>query len=188
MFLRRLWLGGPLGVLVAVLAHVAGFGADHVPGSVHAAELLGVLGATLALLALAVFVRGVASGAIAGVTARSAPPEFARRLRTLAFDSAMLTLVGALAFALIEVCEGHLAVGGSLRAAFALLPVALGVAVLAPRAARSLHAAGSCVGASLAGPQRARNASVVTRAMRRRHGCGRAQLGTLGGRAPPHLA
>lgn len=134
MTLRRAAAALPLALSVAVVAHVAGFGADHVPGGGHAAVLLFGLFAALAALA------GWTFGA--GYFGRPSRPSIA----TSATDGylwATLTAGGALAFLAMEAIEGHLALApGSLAALLALVPSALLVAICSRRLEASALRAG----------------------------------------------
>lgn len=134
MTLRVSWAGLPLAVLVAVLAHVAGFGSSHAPGNGHATGLLVALGLALALLVASVFLLAAAGGSgAARSVARPGSPANVLGLATL----------GAAVLLAIEIAEGHAALAGSLPALAALLPIAALVALVARHAHCSLDAAGA---------------------------------------------
>jgi hypothetical protein len=147
MLLRRLLAGGPLAVLVAVLAHVAGFGFTHAPGTTHALDLAVALGSALATLVGVVVLRGFARGR--GPRAQIVPVTLVRPWSTRFASVAELTGFAALAFVAIEALEGNLAFGGSLRAIIALVPIAMLVAWLAPHAGTTLREIGISLRAPL---------------------------------------
>lgn len=176
MPLRRLWAGLPLAVLVALLAHVAGFGFAHVPGGGHVASLLVTLAVALAALALAAFARAV----------------FTRRSIATTTDvrksAAWLAFLGAVAFAAIELAEGHGIFDAGLRPLLTTLPLALVVALFARGADRALARVAARIatylrrerartGSDYLGRTRARIATVA-------HDVRRATCG----RAPPRFA
>ncbi len=186
MLLRRIGTGVPLAVFVAVLAHVAGFGRDHAPGTGHAIDLFAMLAVAFVTLASAIVVRAFAAVRDGRHVAHRSD---ARSLGWHATRIAGLAALAAIAFAAIEACEGNANIGGSLRAIAALLPLATLIALLSRRAHRSLHALGSRIGVAygvraargIAGSSRHRRlARVVARSTVR--------AGRRHGRAPPRIA
>ena len=136
MISRSRLIAVPLAVLVAVLAHVAGFGTEHVAGGAYAGTLLTTLGAALG----AAFAAGFLDAAIRpGI-----------RIATWSRDRYLAhTLLGGglLAYTAIEVLEGHANLGGSLRASLALVPSAAIVAWIARFAADLCNRAGTALAA-----------------------------------------
>ncbi len=127
MTARRLPVAVPLGVLVAVLAHLAGFGFGHAPGGPHATELLQVLGSALLLVLLCGFF---------GALLR---PASVRRLLGAKGDVSgllLLAVTGFAAYALIELAEGHFTLAGALRGLLYSLPAAALVGLAARAVAR----------------------------------------------------
>ena len=186
MLLRRLLVGGPLAILVAVLAHVAGFGFAHAPGTGHALDLAIALGSAFATLGCAVVLRGFARGR--GPTARSTvrlpfPALLAKRTSV-----AELSAFAALAFVAIEALEGNLAFGESLRAIAALVPFAILVAWLAPQANRKLVEIGISLRTSF--ETRRRDGAVLSFARESVHVFATSQCASSRrrGRAPPLTA
>ena len=174
MLLRRLLVGGPLAVLVAVLAHVVGFGFAHAPGTAHALDLAVALGSALATLGSATVLWGSAR-------------ENELRARSTIASVAELSAFAALAFVAIEALEGNVALGGSLRAFAALVPIAMLVAWLAPRADTKLREFGISLRASL---QRYRDdiALCFARASTRLLATSQTTSSRCRGRAPPQHA
>ena len=178
MTLRRLPAAAILALLVAVLAHVAGVGFDHAPGSAHAAALLGTLGVSLFFALAAAFCGGALRGRGPSIATTAAS----------GYSALGLAAGGFAGYALIELFEGHLTLGGALRALVAVVPVALGVAF----AARTIAAAAQRAGARFAGFVRVRG----RRAAPRHPAHGRSRLRAVSafarrasrGRAPPALA
>ena len=142
MSLRRLPAALALAVLVALTAHVAGFGTSHTPGGTHGSELLGAALAAFVLL-LVTAVLWIAFGR----TRRLTLSEAASLLRTalpgagsLLASAALLAIGGLAAFAGIELLEGHAPLAGW---APLLVPLcALLAALLAPLLSRPLAALG----------------------------------------------
>ena len=140
MSLRQMGVVVPLAVLVAVLAHLAGFGADHAPGAAHAHGLLASLAAGLALSALATLLLGALR------------PH--RRDRTPWQQERWLPMLlaggGALAYASIEAVEGRFWSHGTVRSLVAIVPVAVVVWRLARCAATMLRSSGAALAAIVA--------------------------------------
>jgi len=178
MSLRRLPVAALLAAVVAVLAHVAGAGFDHAPGAARAPGLLGSLGAALALALLGAFF----AGALRGV--RPAIATHRIRGKTLAG----LAAGGFAGFVAIEALEGHLALGGALRALAAVVPAALLVLLTARALRRSAGRAGAWF-ASFARSRGAAGAALVASPGRRRLAAPDSP-GRSGarGRAPPFAA
>ena len=175
MCLRRLGLAVPLAFLVAILAHLAGFGADHAPGAAHAHGLLLGLAATLGLLALAT----IFAGAL----------RLERRDKGTSPQAPWLPIVlaagGFAAFGAIELVEGHAPFGGGLRALAAIGPAAVLVAKISRIAARMLRRTGAALAAlapphSLPLPRFA-----ATRLLRMAASRSADARGSARGRAPP---
>jgi hypothetical protein len=136
MTLRRALAASPLALLVAVFAHISAFGFSHAAGAQRAPELLGTLGAALALGVVAAF----ASGLLRGAHAR------AERGATRWYAPLALAAAGVASFGCIEFSEGHFAIRALLEAAVVSIPFAYVVASIA-RATRSvLRAAGATYG------------------------------------------
>lgn len=186
MLLRRLLVGGPLAVLVAVLAHVAGFGFAHAPGTTHALDLVVALGSALATLGSIVVLRGFARGR--GPRARGVPVPLAQPWHARLGSIAELIAFAALAFVAIEALEGNLAFGGSLRAIVALVPFAMLVGWLAPRAGTSLSDIGIALRASLQTRGRYHIALAMAYTSARVVAISRAAATCRRGRAPPLTA
>jgi len=178
MSLRRLPGAALLAALVAVLAHVAGAGFDHAPGAAHAPDLLGSLGAALALAVLATFFGGAFRGVRPSIATSTGGGKSLLGLAAGGFAG----------FLAIELLEGHLALGGALRALGAVLPAALAVMLAAGRIGRAAGLAGARF-ASFARSRGGAVAAALTSLGRARlaaadfPGCSRAR-----GRAPPLLA
>lgn len=99
-----------------------------------------------------------------------------------------LAAIGALAFLAIEGLEGNLALGGSLRsvvALVALVPIAMLVRWLAPRAGTALCEIGISLRASLQTRGRETSALVSTRASMRVVATSQTVFTRDRGRAPP---
>ncbi|GAC1490802.1 MAG: hypothetical protein NVS1B2_01190 [Vulcanimicrobiaceae bacterium] len=184
MLLRRLGSSVPLAVFVAVLAHVAGFGSTHAPGSQHAIELLVALAVALAALAGGIVVRAALAAAGHRRVAHVPPSPLGHRLAS----AGVLAAFAALAFAAIEASEGNVIVDGSVRALVALLPIATLVTLLAPRARRALHAIGTRVAVALVAHVRRDGARFAARRLVRAIARSADRRGTRLGRAPPHIA
>ncbi|GAC1548378.1 MAG: hypothetical protein NVS3B16_21250 [Vulcanimicrobiaceae bacterium] len=118
MALRRLLVAVPLAVLVAVLAHVAGFGFAHAPGGDHASALFELLAGSLAaLLAGAVY-----RGSVASTPTPIATKHAGRK------GAVALAVLAAGALAAIELAEGHSLFGSAgLLPLLALIPLAVAV-------------------------------------------------------------
>ncbi len=178
MTLRRLGLAVPLAVLVAVLAHVVGFGAEHAPGAAHAAGLLTTLGVALGLAALVTLF----AAALRADRRDGASPQQDRWLPLF------LALGGAVAYGAIELAEGHTPLGGGAGALVSLVPAAALVSGLARLASRMLRLSGMALAALV--PASSRRLPRFAPAPARRpdpagttHG-----PGAHFGRAPPTLA
>jgi len=187
MNLRRLLVAAPLALLVAILAHVAGFGTTH--------ELGGERGLTLLLSALAAL--GGLAGAAAFAAALGRPADLAdvvRQLRgALPGSGEIVPFAGVLfggslvAFWSLELLEGH----GPLAALW-VLPVA---AVLAVGTAWTVRAATRWLArAGLAFAAFARELQVGLALLfapleaRYVRAHARSRYGTRRGRAPPQQA
>jgi hypothetical protein len=144
MTLKRALSTAPLAVAVAVLAHVAVFGHGHAPGADHAAALLTVLAAALALWLGATFFAGALG--FAAPIATSGCIGYRGPLALAALSAAT--------FGLIEFSEGHLAAAPWLHVVFAILPIALVVAWLSARAGRAVYDAGNALAGSVSRPRR----------------------------------
>jgi hypothetical protein len=99
----------------------------------------------------------------------------------------LLALAGVGAFGLIELSEGHFALGALLQAALASIPLAYLVAFAARSARRAAHQAGA-ICARYASRKNGRNSSAsATLARRRSHLPVASPIarGTSRGRAPP---
>lgn len=180
MLLRRLFVGGPLAVLVAVLAHVAGFGFAHAPGTTHALDLVVALGSALATLGSIVVLRSFARG-------RGPHPQSVPMHARLGSISELIAFA-ALAFVAIEALEGNLAFGGSLRAIVALVPFAMLVDWLAPHAGTTLSDIGIALRDSLQTRGRYRIAPASAYTSVRVVATSQAASARRRGRAPPLTA
>ena len=182
MTLRRLPAALALSALVAVLVHLAAFGLEHAPGRSQAPVLLGMVAAGLVLAALVSFFE-FAFGRAAGGSLRPASPI----ATTIAPVYAALGLASAgfCAFALIELAEGHLSLGGVLRALAAAAPVAALVLFAAGRFRRVLEQAGGLFGRFVRRPQTAR--IVISRRSQATTFATVYARGARRGRAPPHF-
>ena len=186
MLLRRLFVGAPLAVVVAVVAHVAGFGFAHAPGTTHALDLAFALGSALAALAGGVILRGFARGRAFRLPGASQP--LARSRHANLASVAQLTAFAALAFIAIEALEGNLAHVGSLHALVALValvPIAMVVGWLAPRAGATLCELGSSLRASLGTRGRDPLALALARRSTRVFAASQFAFARRRGRAPP---
>ena len=172
---RRLAVAAPLALLVAILAHAAGFGADHAPGADHARELVTSLGVALALLALATLLE-----AAFGIDRRDAGS--ARQDRWLPIA---LAAGGACAYAAIEFAEGHALFGGSLRALAAILPAAALIGQVARLAARFLRYSGAALAGCLPAPSLVDPAAARLSQARPVRASSADVRGCVWGRAPP---
>jgi hypothetical protein len=184
MTLRRLLVTAPLALLVAVFAHLAGFGTGHELGGDHGASLIS--SALAALFALA------GAGALAAALGRAdSPADVAAELRRALPGSGELLPFAAWLFAGslpafwgLEVLEGHGPFGAGWMlpaAALAALGVALAVRLLTgwlAQAGLALAALAAAVGLAVAprlAPLEIRSLSAAQRLAR----------GTRRGRAPP---
>lgn len=177
MRLRWLWAGVPLAVLVAVLTHVVAFGTGHAAGGTYAFALLGLLAAALALR----FGAGFLSAAVARRSAFATEHELGKSALALAS-------VASLIFAGLEIAEGHDTLAAGVLPALALLPIALGVLVLARQLDRVASRAGSLAATYL---RRARIHLVATFARRTRSRVAALAIQArriARGRAPPRFA
>jgi hypothetical protein len=164
-----------LAVSVAVLAHLVVFGTSHAPGAAHAPELLGTLGA---LLGLGVF--GAFLGGALGL--RRTPIATRSQLR---YEPLLLALASAGTFALIEISEGHLALGPCFKALLVCLPLAFAALAVARATHRAVRAAGVRF-AALTRPRRPRRAAIVlSRRRPPRTFATAVARGSRRGRAPP---
>jgi hypothetical protein len=136
MTLRRALSASPLALLVAVVAHVSAFGFSHAPGAERAPELLGALGAALALGVAGAFTSGLLGG-----LRTDAEPVPARWYAPL-----FLAAAGAASFGCIEFSEGHFALRTLLEAAVVSVPLAYLVAFVARATRRVLRTAGATYG------------------------------------------
>jgi len=142
MTLRRLSAGIPLAAVTAVLVHVAATGFDHVPGLAQAPRLGAVLGASLALAALTVFLRAILMPRQHSIATKAPNAESPLLLGTAGFGF----------YLALELFEGH-GVAVTLPALCAALPLATVVIRGARAIATFLQAAGRAL---------ARFASAVT--------------------------
>lgn len=178
MPLRRLVLGVPLASLVAVLAHVAGFGYAHAPGGDHATALLSAVAAALVALLAAGFVRAAVAGAPEPIATNGAGNKSALALAARA----------AVAFAAIEIAEGHSILAG-VRPLLALVPLAFLVAAVTRRAAGFARRAGARVAAVYLRRLRARSMATFVERMRARvRAYDIVARHVARGRAPPRFA
>jgi hypothetical protein len=187
MALRRVLVTAPLAVLVALTAHVAGFGGDHVLGGVHAAGLLalGVGGSILlAILALG----------WVGLTETDAG-RAERALRAMLparggiFPAALvLGVSGSIVFACGELLEGHLP-PVTLGSLLAITASAVVIAAVARGLARWLAAGGVALASLI--PLARRPSAAPARAAERADALlapPSQARGARRGRAPPHSA
>ena len=187
MTLRRLLVAAPLAMLVAVLAHVAGFGADHVLGGQQGLTLFcSALGALFALAAAATL-----------TVARARPrslAEAARGLRAALPGAGELgpfaawLFGGALAaFWGLELLEGH----GPLAALW-VVPVAASLALATAVAVRATTRWLAGAGLALAALARETSLGLAPRFVRiEARGLAfqaRPRCRSRRGRAPPRLA
>jgi hypothetical protein len=175
MTLRRAFWALPLAVSVAVLAHLVVFGTSHAPGAAHAPELLGTLGVLLGLGVFSAFLGGAVGR---GRTSIATGPQ-------LRYGSPLLAMASAGTFALIEISEGHLALGPFLAALVACLPLAFAALGFARATHRVAYAAGVCVAGLASRRQPARPAIVLTRRAPSRTFAPAVARGSRRGRAPP---
>jgi hypothetical protein len=179
MSVRRALFASPLAVVVAICAHLVALGFDHAPGAQRASELLGALGAALALGIATAFASGLVRGARA-----EAAPHLARWYAPL-----FLAAAGAASFGCIEFAEGHFALRALLEAALVSLPLAYVVAYLACAARSVLRAAGASYGDSVCAAS-SRASRAIVRLAREVRACIAHSFvvrGILRGRAPPIL-
>lgn len=177
MPLRWLWAGFPLAVLVAVLTHVAAFGTGHAAGGTYALALAGILAAAFALRFGARFVSSACAARDALGTKRD-----------LGKSAFALAGVAMLAFAGLELLEGHDVWGAGVVPALVLLPIALGVLVLVRGLDRLATRAGALAARYL---RRARIRLVATferRARSRAFALVARSRRIARGRAPPRFA
>jgi hypothetical protein len=176
MTVRKLPAAFALAGLVGVLAHVAASGFEHAPGRGGAAELLSTVAAGLALAAALTFLRAALGRPLSSIATR----------RRSGYEVPGLAAGGFAAYALIELAEGHLSLGGMLRAVLAVLPISVAVLALAGRLDAAAARAGTALAALIS--ETAQGAAVVmlrpaqVPAGRRTAVCGRRL-----GRAPPIL-
>lgn len=178
MPLRRLWAVIPLAVLVAELAHVAGFGQAHLPGGDHAGSLFVWLAVALVALALAALVRAL-------VATPSRPRTPIGEART---SVGLLASFALVAFAAIEIAEGHGVFGGGLRPLLAILPLAFLVSRFSRRVDRAIMRVAATI---VAYARRSRIGSAgghLARSHVRLETCGRIARRVARGRAPPQFA
>jgi hypothetical protein len=185
MALRRALVTAPLALLVAILAHVVGFGGSHTFGGDYGQQVLALGFAGPALLALAAIVW-------LGLTESDRRRGEAALLALLpgggrpAVAFATLGTSALAVFAAIELLEGHAAFGPASLLALACATAL--IAISARLSARWLAAAGSLVAlagccAPLATAPGLRLALVAAPRARSVHRCS-----TRRGRAPPLLA
>jgi hypothetical protein len=176
MTLRRLPACLALAALVGVLAHLAAFGSEHAPGGAGAPELLGGVLAALALAGLLAFL---------DAALRRSPGPVAAKL-SRGYAVAALAAAGFASYGLIELAEGHFALGSALRALLAVLPIAAVVWGIATRVGSAAERAGAALAAFAASPGIAaaglllRPEPAFAAQLRHAHGTPR-------GRAPPTL-
>jgi len=182
MTLRRLPAALALSALVGVLVHLAAFGLEHAPGRSHAPALLAAVLAGLGLAALVTFI-GAALARVAGGRLRPAS-AIATRLAPI-YTVFGLASAGFGAFALIELAEGHLSLGGALRALAVALPVASLVLFAASHCGRAIEQAGDAFARFARRPQVAR--ITIGRRTRALAFAPVRARGTRRGRAPPGL-
>ena len=182
MTLRRLGTFAPLAVLVAVLVHLAIFGTEHAPGAEHAARLYTGLGASLVLAALG-------SVMYAALRARR---HARRERRAVGLHRALFPLQlaagGTLAFALIELAEGHTPLAAGAWQFAATAAAACVVAAFAHHVARLLTLSGRALAAFASTVSRSPALSVFTRAFPSFRVRGAVRPDACRGRAPPLFA
>ena len=181
MLLRRVLVGAPLAVLVAVGAHELGFGAAHAVAGASGPDLIAAAAALLALLAVA----APLALALAGKSASEGRAELRRWLpgsgEFWSF-ALFLGLGGFAALAAIEASEGHSPFATPLTL-LALAAVALLAALAGPIVCDRL----AVCGALLAGVERPLSGRRPTLALRPVFVAARdrAATGARCGRAPP---
>jgi hypothetical protein len=177
MSLRRLPASLALAALVGVLAHLAAFGSEHAPGGAGAPVLLGSLLAALALASLVAFL---------DAALRRSPAPIATKVPR-GYAVTALAAAGFASYGLIELAEGHLALGGALRALLGVLPIAAIVSGVATKIGWAAERAGAALAAFAASAAPAATGVVIlcpdpAFGSRFRHA-----RGTPRGRAPPAL-
>jgi hypothetical protein len=136
MTIRRLTAYLPLAAVVGAGVHVAGAGFAHAPGGERAVPFLGTLAASLAFTLAAIF--------LAGAIGTLRPSIATKRSRVQGVASTLaLAVAGTAVFAAIEALEGHLPLGGAMRALAASFPLAALVLAVSQRAALSMVRAGA---------------------------------------------
>jgi hypothetical protein len=180
MTFRKLAAYAPLAMLVGAILHVAAAGFEHAPGRSSAPFLALAIGGALSLALVAAFCRGALSRGLGGL------PQSIATKADLAYGTVALALAGSGSYALIELLEGHVGSGGTLRALVASLPVAGLVLALWRRATHAAEAAGSRFSATRAVQSR----GPLHIPTRRRRATANRRLGdgTRRGRSPPLFA
>jgi hypothetical protein len=184
MSLRRAFWALSLSVSVAILAHLVVFGTSHAPGATHAPELLGTLGALLGLSVFGAFLGGALGLGRTGAAYPPMPPTIATKLQ-LRYGAPLLAVAAAGTFALIEISEGHLALGPWFAALVACLPLAFAALAVARATHRAAHAAGVRVAGLIGRLRPARPAIILSRRTRSRTFATAVARGARRGRAPP---
>lgn len=174
--LRRLGLAVPLAVLVATLVHLALFGAEHAPGAAHASDLLTNLGAGLALAAL--------GGVLFAALSRRRDERSIHKRRTNV-SPLELALGGTLAYAVIELAEGHTPLGGGAWQIALTVGAAFLVSLLARSIGNLLRISGAALAAFATTLSRSPAPLVLTFAFDAPRGDCTPIAGSSRGRAPP---
>ena len=178
MTLRRALYASPLAVLVAVFAHIVAFGFGHAPGAERSSELLGALGAALALGIFGAFASG-----LLGVRATREPDASAW------YAPLFLAVAGTASFGCIEFSEGHVVLRALLEVALLSIPLAYLLTFVARSARSVVRAAGASYGNFVC--RALSNACLATaRIARDAYPCAATSFvarGPLRGRAPPAL-
>jgi hypothetical protein len=182
MTLRKLSAFVPSALVVAVGAHLAAAGIGHAPGGERAGNLIAWIGAWLAVSLFGAFLSGLLG--IAALPREGFRRSIATRGRR-AYDAVALGVAGTVAYAAVEIAEGHLAAGGLLRALVASFPLATVVAALARAAGSVAVRAGSRLGRLLERQVRRSGAPVAPSRDARLVARIRLALFSGGGRAPP---
>jgi hypothetical protein len=176
MTIRKLAAYASLALLVGALVHIAAAGVGHAPGGRNAFPLLLGLCAALGLCLTASFCDGAFG-------------SFRRRVTTwrqAVVGTVALALAGIGSYAVIELLEGHVGLGGTLRALAAAFPAAALVLALARRATRAAADAGTRLAGALAPvPSRGLSATRIPASRRRTFARRRRGAGARCGRSPP---
>jgi hypothetical protein len=187
MTIRKLSAFVPSALVVAVGAHVAATGLGHAPGGNGAGTLLAWIGAWLAMGLSSAFLSGLLGTRTARPGTANVRPSIATRRRR-AYGVVALALGGTVAYAAVELAEGHLAAGGLLRALVASLPLAAIVAHVARTAGSAAVQVGTRLGRLAEKHARPADAPFEPARHDRRFARGRLALFSGGGRAPPLFA